>query len=106
MTEPSKVEAKAQFAKLSTKQRQALCHDMEKIRVEREKKERGKLQDYELRAQQFIERQQERKRGLRYKVKGRDKTRLEDGTSDVTVMIESQEESNIYWAILGDKSDK
>ena len=87
MTEPSKAEAKAQFAKLSAKQRQTLYHDMEKIRVERERKERGRLQDYELRMQQFIERQQERERGLRHKVKGRDKTRLEENMSDVTVLI-------------------
>ena len=88
MTEPSKAEDKARFAKLSTKQRQTLYHHMEKIRVTREKRERGKLQNHELRTQHFIERQQERKCGLRHKAKGRDKTSLEEGTSDVTVLTE------------------
>ena len=88
LTEPSKAEDKARFAKLSTKQRQTLYHHMDKIRVKREKKARGKLQNYELRTQHFIERQQEQTHGLRHKAKGRDKTSLEEDTSDVTVLTE------------------
>ena len=88
LTEPSKAEDKARLAKLSTKQCQTLYNHMEKIRVKREKREQGKQQNHELRTQRFIERQQERKCGLRHKAKGRDKTSLEEDTSDVTVLTE------------------